>query len=75
MSVPTEWSTKKQTAKMISRTERTVSRVVRNAVDKRSGDILANLKLVYANGVEVPGPEVTVELLAKNGDEAREVLG
>lgn len=66
MSVSTEWSTKKQTAKMISRTERTVSQVVRDAVDKRSDDILANLKLVYANGVEVPGPEVTVELLAKN---------
>lgn len=69
MSQPPEWCTKKQTAKMISRTERTVSRVVRDAVDKRSGDILAHLKLVYANGVEIPGPDVTVELLAKNEEE------
>ncbi len=69
MSTSTEWSTKKQTAKMISRTERTVSRVVRDAVEKRTDDILANLKLVYANGDEVPGANVTVELLAKNEQE------
>jgi hypothetical protein len=69
MSVSTEWCTKKQAAKLISRTDRTISRVVRDAVDKRLEDILANLKLVYANGVEISGPEVTVELLAKNEQE------
>jgi hypothetical protein len=69
MSQHPEWCTKKQTAKMISRTERTVSRVVREAVDKRTDDILANLKLVYANGDEIPGRDVTIELLTKNEEE------
>jgi hypothetical protein len=64
-----EWCTKKQTAKMISRTERTVSRIVRDAVDKRTNDILANLKLVYANRDEVPGQDVTAELLAQNEEQ------
>jgi hypothetical protein len=69
MSLPSEWCTKKQAAKMILRTERTVSRVVRDAVAKRDVDVLVNLKLVYANGDEVAGPDVTVELLAKNEQE------
>jgi hypothetical protein len=66
MSQLPEWCSKKQTAKIISRTERTVSRIVRDAVEKRTNDILANLKLVYADGEEVLGRDVTVELLAKN---------
>jgi hypothetical protein len=65
----TEWSTKKQTAKMIARTERTVSRIVREAVDMHSDEVLANLKLVYADGHEVEGPNVTAELLTKNEQE------
>lgn len=69
MSVSSEWCTKKQTAKLIARTERTVSRIVREAVEKRTDDILNNLKLTYADGREIPGPNVTAELLAKNEEE------
>ena len=69
MSLTPEWCTKKQAAKVISRTERTVSRIVRDAVEKKTMDILANLKLVYANGDEFVGPEVTIELLVKNEQE------
>lgn len=71
MSYSNEWCTKKQASKLIGRTERTVSRVVRDAVENRAEDILANLKLVYASGKEVPGPEVTRDLLANNEQEGR----
>lgn len=69
MSYSSEWCTKKQASKLIGRTERTVSRVVRDAVENRAEDILANLKLVYASGKEILGPEVTRDLLAKNEEE------
>ena len=69
MSNSNEWCTKKQVSKVIGRTERTVSRVVRDAVDNRTADILANLKLVYANGKEILGPDVTRDLVARNEEE------
>ena len=69
MTYSNEWCTKKQVSKIIGRTERTVSRVVRDAVDNRTDNILANLKLVYANGKEILGPEVTRDLVAKNEEE------
>lgn len=69
MSVSSDWCTKKQTAKLISRTERTVSRIIREAVETQAADILSNLKLIYADGREVPGTEVTADLLAKNEEE------
>ena len=69
MSHSNEWCTKKQVSKLIGRTERTVSRVVRDAIDNRTEDILANLSLVYANGNEVSGPDVTRDLVAKNEEE------
>jgi hypothetical protein len=56
-------------SKVIGRTERTVSRVVRDAVDNRTADILANLKLVYADGREILGPDVTRNLVARNEEE------
>ena len=40
MSHSNDWCTKKQVSKVIGRTERTVSRVVRDAVDNRTADIL-----------------------------------
>lgn len=69
MSYSHEWCTKKQASKLIGRTERTVSRVVRDAVENRAEDILANLKLVYASGHEIPGAEVTRDLLSNNEKE------
>jgi hypothetical protein len=69
MSESFEWCTKKQAAKLIGRTERTLSRIVRDAVEQHSEDILGNLKLVYADGREISGREATLELLAKNEQE------
>jgi hypothetical protein len=69
MSVSTEWCTKKQAAKLIGRTERTLSRIVRDAVEHHSEEVLSNLKLTYTDGREVPGRDVTLELLAKNEKE------
>lgn len=69
MTYSHEWCTKKQASKVIGRTERTVSRVVRDAVENRVEEILENLKLVYASGQEIPGSEVTRDLLAKNEKE------
>ena len=69
MSHSNDWCTKKQVSKVIGRTERTVSRIVRDAVDNRTADILTNLKLVYANGKEILGPDVTRDLVARNEEE------
>ena len=69
MSYSQDWCTKKQVSRIIGRTERTVSRIVRDAVDNRTADILANLKLVYANGKELAGPDVTRDLIAQNEKE------
>jgi hypothetical protein len=69
MSHSNDWCTKKQVSKVIDRTERTVSRVVRDAVDNRTADILDNLKLVYATGKEILGPDVTRDLVARNEEE------
>jgi hypothetical protein len=69
MSSSHEWCTKKQVSKVIDRTERTVSRIVRDAIDNRTDDMLANIKLVYANGNEILGPDVTRDLVVKNEEE------
>jgi hypothetical protein len=69
MSNSNEWCTKKQVSKVIDRTERTVSRIIRDAIDTRTDDILSNVKLVYANGKEILGPDVTRDLVGKNEEE------
>jgi hypothetical protein len=69
MSQTYDWCTKKQAAKLLNRTDRTISRIVRDAVENRTTDILSNLKLVYADGREVHGKDVTIDLLTKNEKE------
>jgi hypothetical protein len=69
MSNANEWCTKKQVSKVIDRTERTVSRIIRDAIDTRTDDILSNVKLVYANGKEILGSDVTRDLVGRNEEE------
>lgn len=65
-SPQTAWCTKKQVAKIIGRSERTVSRILRKAIDNRTTDLLVNMKLVYKDGKETAGTKVTVAVYNKN---------